>query len=96
MVNGAQGFYKHQFGIGGDNLRETWLLGLTNGAPYFFCAGVGCCKCPYCVKDIFVLANGTGLTHPMNKRLGRRGTIFVAQVSMLASSWPRTPTKSLC
>lgn len=44
VVNGAQAFYKHQFGIGGDSARDTWLLGLVNGAPYLCCAVFGCCK----------------------------------------------------
>lgn len=44
-MNGAQAFYKHQFGIGSDSIRDTWLLGLTNGAPYLFCSVIGCCKC---------------------------------------------------
>jgi hypothetical protein len=28
VVNGAQLFYAHQFGIGGDDYRSTWLVGL--------------------------------------------------------------------
>ncbi|CAI4217307.1 unnamed protein product [Parascedosporium putredinis] len=71
VVNGAQAFYKHQFGIGGDSARDTWLLGLVNGAPYLCCAVFGC-----------------WLTHPMNQRLGRRGTIFVCEiVSIIACIW---------
>ncbi|KAJ0162239.1 putative metabolite transport protein YwtG [Colletotrichum tanaceti] len=42
VVNGAQSFYKSQFGIGGKTERDTWLLGLTNSAPYLCCAVVGC------------------------------------------------------
>lgn len=42
VVNGAQLFYAGQFGIGGDDWRSTWLVGLTNAAPYVCCAFVGC------------------------------------------------------
>ncbi|KAI9822799.1 MAG: hypothetical protein M1832_003032 [Thelocarpon impressellum] len=43
VVNGAQLFYGKQFGIGDDSKeRDTWLLGLTNSAPYLCCAFIGC------------------------------------------------------
>ncbi|KAF6844684.1 hypothetical protein CMUS01_00868 [Colletotrichum musicola] len=42
VVNGAQSFYKKQFGIDGETDRDTWLLGLTNGAPYLCCAILSC------------------------------------------------------
>ena len=42
VVNGAQLFYAGQFGIGGDDARSTWLVGLVNAAPYVCCAFVGC------------------------------------------------------
>ncbi|KAF7563093.1 hypothetical protein G7046_g1032 [Stylonectria norvegica] len=42
VVNGAQIFYKREFGIDGDTDRETWLVGLTNSAPYLCCAVIGC------------------------------------------------------
>jgi MFS family permease len=42
VVNGAQVFYKSQFGIAGTDPRSTWLLGLTNAAPYLCCAFIGC------------------------------------------------------
>ncbi|PGH14762.1 hypothetical protein AJ80_05806 [Polytolypa hystricis UAMH7299] len=42
VVNGAQIFYKTQFGIGGTDPRSTWLTGLTNAAPYLCCAFIGC------------------------------------------------------
>ncbi|KAI1906475.1 hypothetical protein LOZ61_006660 [Ophidiomyces ophidiicola] len=42
VVNGAQIFYKAQFGINDDDYRSTWLSGLTNSAPYLCCALVGC------------------------------------------------------
>ncbi|MCJ1372883.1 hypothetical protein MMC20_004109 [Loxospora ochrophaea] len=42
VVNGAQIFYGAQFGIGGQDPRSTWLLGLLNSAPYFCCAFIGC------------------------------------------------------
>jgi hypothetical protein len=43
VVNGAQIFYKKQFGIDGESSRDTWLLGLLNSAPYLCCAVIGCC-----------------------------------------------------
>lgn len=42
VVNGAQIFYKVQFGIGTKASRDTWLVGLVNGAPYLCCAFIGC------------------------------------------------------
>ncbi|KAJ5080918.1 hypothetical protein N7456_013628 [Penicillium angulare] len=42
VVNGAQLWYKHQFGIADDSARSTWLLGLINAAPYLCCALIGC------------------------------------------------------
>jgi hypothetical protein len=42
VVNGAQLFYAGQFGIGGEDPRSTWLVGLVNAAPYICCAFVGC------------------------------------------------------
>lgn len=44
VVNGAQIFYKKQFGIDGESSRDTWLVGLLNSAPYLCCAVIGCCK----------------------------------------------------
>jgi len=41
VVNGAQIFYSEQFGISGKTSRDTWLLGLTNSAPYLCCAFIG-------------------------------------------------------
>lgn len=42
VVNGAQIFYKDAFGIGTKSERDTWLVGLVNGAPYLCCAIMGC------------------------------------------------------
>lgn len=71
VINGAQSFFKVQFGIGGKTSRDSWLLGLTNSAPYLCCALIGC-----------------WITDPMNKRFGRRGTIFISCViSALACFW---------
>ncbi|KAJ5661480.1 uncharacterized protein N7477_009096 [Penicillium maclennaniae] len=42
VVNGAQIWYKHQFGIAGEDSRSAWLVGLVNAAPYLCCALVGC------------------------------------------------------
>ncbi|KAK4454955.1 hypothetical protein QBC34DRAFT_481703 [Podospora aff. communis PSN243] len=71
VVNGAQSFYKHAFGIGTKSERDTWLLGLTNSAPYLCCAFIGC-----------------WLTDPLNKKFGRRGTVFITcAMSALACFW---------
>ena len=42
VVNGAQLFYKYQFGIDGEDSRSTWLTGLLNSAPYLCCSVLGC------------------------------------------------------
>ena len=42
VVNGAQLFYRYQFGIDGDDPRSTWLTGLLNSSPYLCCAFIGC------------------------------------------------------
>ncbi|KAI0113753.1 hypothetical protein GGR51DRAFT_23344 [Nemania sp. FL0031] len=72
VVNGAQIFYKDQFGIGDPNSqRDSWLLGLVNAAPYIGCAFLGC-----------------WLTEPLNNRFGRRGTVFIScVVSAAACFW---------
>ncbi|KAI5862377.1 hypothetical protein GGS23DRAFT_610562 [Durotheca rogersii] len=64
VVNGAQSFYKVEFGIGNaESQRDSWLLDLVNAAPYIRCAFARC-----------------WLAEPMNKALGRRGTIFISCV----------------
>ncbi|KAL5340384.1 hypothetical protein BJX70DRAFT_396892 [Aspergillus crustosus] len=64
VVNGAQIFYKHQFGIADENnSRHNWISGLINAAPYLCCALIGC-----------------WLTVPFNSWFGRRGTIFITCV----------------
>ncbi|KAL7623879.1 hypothetical protein AAE478_005435 [Parahypoxylon ruwenzoriense] len=72
VVNGAQSFYKSEFGIGDSNSqRDSWLLGLVNAAPYICCAFAGC-----------------WLTEPMNKAFGRRGTVFIScLISAAACFW---------
>jgi MFS family permease len=61
VVNGAQIFYKHQFGIEDETIsRHNWISGLINAAPYLCCALIGC-----------------WLTVPFNSWFGRRGTIFI-------------------
>ncbi|KAJ8121199.1 hypothetical protein ONZ43_g2288 [Nemania bipapillata] len=72
VVNGAQIFYKDQFGIGdASSQRDSWLLGLVNAAPYIGCALIGC-----------------WLTEPLNNRFGRRGTVFISCViSAAACFW---------
>ncbi|TFK86318.1 general substrate transporter [Polyporus arcularius HHB13444] len=83
VINGANLFFPTQFGIqpapGSGASRETWLIGLVNGAPSLCCAILGC-----------------WLTEPLNRWLGRRGTIFVAGLFSFATciwqgvtnSWP--------
>ncbi|KAI1344080.1 hypothetical protein F5Y15DRAFT_369008 [Xylariaceae sp. FL0016] len=72
VVNGAQYFYKADFGIDDENSqRDSWLLGITNAAPYLACAFISC-----------------WLTEPLNKKFGRRGTVFIScLVSALACFW---------
>ncbi|KKK24991.1 hypothetical protein P175DRAFT_0526394 [Aspergillus ochraceoroseus IBT 24754] len=72
VVNGAQIFYKHQFGIADETVsRSNWISGLVNSAPYLCCAVVGC-----------------WLTVPFNSWFGRRGTIFITCVfSAIACLW---------
>ncbi|KAJ5765350.1 hypothetical protein N7520_004909 [Penicillium odoratum] len=41
-INGAQLWYKHQFGIADNSARSTWILGLITSAPYLCCAFIGC------------------------------------------------------
>ncbi|KAF5006767.1 hypothetical protein FDECE_6889 [Fusarium decemcellulare] len=71
VVNGAQIFYKREFGIDDESDYNTWISGLTNSAPYLCCAVIGC-----------------WITEPMNKRFGRRGTVFIScMISFLACFW---------
>ncbi|KAI0445585.1 sugar transporter-domain-containing protein [Xylaria telfairii] len=72
VVNGAQIFYKEQFGIGDPNSqRDSWLVGLVNAAPYISSAFIGC-----------------WLTEPLNKKFGRRGTVFISCfISAAACFW---------
>ncbi|KAF7595276.1 hypothetical protein BBP40_006776 [Aspergillus hancockii] len=42
VVNGAQIFYKSQFGIGLNDSRSNWLVGLVNSSPYLCCAVIAC------------------------------------------------------
>ncbi|KAI2642101.1 hypothetical protein GGS21DRAFT_290858 [Xylaria nigripes] len=72
VVNGAQIFYKKQFGIGDSaSQRDSWLLGFVNSAPYIGCAFLGC-----------------WLTEPMNNKFGRRGTVFISCfISAAACFW---------
>ncbi|GAW15377.1 hypothetical protein ANO14919_047860 [Xylariales sp. No.14919] len=72
VVNGAQIFYKVQFGIGDPNSqRDSWLVGLVNAAPYIASALIGC-----------------WLTEPLNKKFGRRGTVFISCfISAAACFW---------
>ena len=72
VVNGAQVFYKPQFGINDPNdEKQTWLTGLVNSAPYLCCAFIGC-----------------WLTVPFNEIFGRRGTVFITCCfSAIACFW---------
>ena len=63
VVNGAQIWYRHQFGIAdksSQSSRSTRLTGLVTSAPYLCGANIGC-----------------WLTVPFNHWLGRRETIFL-------------------
>lgn len=42
VTNGANLFWPAALGIGTDSKRDSWLLGLVNGAPYLCCGLVGC------------------------------------------------------
>ena len=73
VVNGAQIFYKPQFGINDeeDTGTATWLVGLVNSAPYLCCALIGC-----------------WLAVPFNNVFGRRGTVFITcAFSAVACIW---------
>ncbi|KAH7908396.1 hypothetical protein BJ138DRAFT_1115892 [Hygrophoropsis aurantiaca] len=43
VINGAQIIYPAQFGIGDKtSMRDSWLIGVVNSAPYLCCAVVSC------------------------------------------------------
>lgn len=42
VINGANLFYPSALGLGADTVRNDWITGLINGAPYLCCAGVSC------------------------------------------------------
>ncbi|CAK7267443.1 hypothetical protein SEPCBS119000_002555 [Sporothrix epigloea] len=72
VVNGAQIFYKSAFGIDDPNSSRDSWL-------------VGLCNSAPYLCCAFV---GCWLTEPMNKRFGRKGTVFIACViSALACFW---------
>ncbi|KAH7149893.1 hypothetical protein B0J13DRAFT_673666 [Dactylonectria estremocensis] len=71
VVNGAQIFYRREFGIDSKSDHDSWITGLTNSAPYLCCAVAGC-----------------WITEPMNKRFGRRGTVFISCcISFITCFW---------
>ncbi|OAA67205.1 Sugar/inositol transporter [Niveomyces insectorum RCEF 264] len=72
VVNGAQIFYKAAFGIGDDNSKRDSWL-------------VGLCNsAPY----LCCATMGCWVTEPLNRRFGRKGTVFFAcVVSALACFW---------
>lgn len=92
VVNGAQIFYKREFGIDSGSMRHSWLTGLTNSAPYLCCAVAGCCKyIPLLLGNLLTII---GITEPMNKKFGRRGTVFISCcVSFLACFWQGKSTE---
>ncbi|CAK7270441.1 hypothetical protein SEPCBS57363_004105 [Sporothrix epigloea] len=72
VVNGAQIFYKDAFGIGDPNSTRDSWL-------------VGLCNSAPYLCCAFV---GCWLTEPMNKRFGRKGTVFIACIiSAIACFW---------
>lgn len=42
VINGANLFYPGVLGIGSDSMKDSWLEGLVNGAPYLCCAVISC------------------------------------------------------
>ncbi|KAK8094556.1 hypothetical protein PG997_001241 [Apiospora hydei] len=81
VVNGAQGFYKHQFGIGDPNSQRGMYCFFFF---FFFFADRFCIAAPY----ICCAFLGCWLTEPMNKLFGRRGTVFVScGISAAACFW---------
>ncbi|KAJ5137368.1 hypothetical protein N7526_003601 [Penicillium atrosanguineum] len=79
--NGANLSFPDAFGIPEDaSVKNQWLVGIVNAAPYIASAVLGC-----------------WLSDPMNRILGRRGTIFIAAIfcvlspigSAFTQNWPQ-------
>ncbi|KAJ5674168.1 Major facilitator superfamily domain general substrate transporter [Penicillium macrosclerotiorum] len=79
--NGANLSFPTAFGIPEDaSVRNQWLVGAINAAPYIASAALGC-----------------WLSDPVNRILGRRGTIFISAVfcvltpigSAFTQTWPQ-------
>ncbi|KAJ5918825.1 hypothetical protein N7454_009969 [Penicillium verhagenii] len=77
--NGANLSFPEAFGIPGDkSIKNQWIIGLINAAPYIASAVLGC-----------------WLSDPINRILGRRGTIFISAIfcvltpigSALSQNW---------
>lgn len=87
VINGAQLFYPKQFGIGGTSRRDVLLLGCKPSWSSIFSFAQHSLvvnSAPY----ICCCVLGCWLTDPLNKWLGRRGTIFIAAlISFLACIW---------
>lgn len=67
-IDSANLSFPQEFGIGSDQGRDQWLVGVINAAPYIASAGLGC-----------------WLSDPLNKFFGRRGTIFITAIILLAT-----------
>ena len=67
-IDSANLSFPQEFGIGSDQGRDQWLVGVINAAPYIASAGLGC-----------------WLSDPLNKYFGRRGTIFITAIILLAT-----------
>ena len=65
--------------------RNGWLVGLVNAAPYIasslWCARSTCCWFPLFTS----FYSGCWLSDPLNNYLGRRGTIFVTALILIAT-----------
>lgn len=70
VVNGAQIFYKTAFGIGSDSDRDRDS----------WLVGL-CNSAPYLCCAVI----SCWLTEPLNKRFGRKGTVFICCISMCLS-----------
>lgn len=42
VINGALLYYPEGLGLGEDTMRNSWLIGLTNSAPYLCCSTIAC------------------------------------------------------
>jgi MFS family permease len=82
VINGANLFFPFDFGISEPTTRNTWILGLVNSAPYlcWYIPAIKYAKCSSCIA--------CWCSDPLNKLLGRRGTIFLTcAIASLTCLW---------